>query len=894
MKTFISYILYFLLKFALWLRYRVTVKGLDAIKKHTFSKSGGVLFLANHPAMIDPPILIGLLWPHFKPHPIALDSLFHKPVVRMLLRYLGALPVPNFDNSSNSFKRKRIEKTYQEIFNHLHRGENLLIYPAGSLKHMGEEVIGGASGVHHILQNCPDANVVLVRTLGLWGSTFSRAITGSSPNLGNAFIHGFKAVLKNLIFFTPRRHVEVEFAIAPPDFPYEGQRREINSYLEQWYNAKGIESPILVSFSRWREEYPEIEIQKERKPTFTEKEIPEEISQAVKSELAHLIGKSEEEITPSLHLANDLALDSLDLSQIVVFLKDSFGVGQIHSHELNTVYDVMAFAAHLKEGEKEEGEEEKKGIRWKREKKRPSITLPTGKTIAEVFLHRCDRMDDYASCSDLASGLFSYKDLKLAALIFAKKFESLPGKRIGIMLPASVAVMITIFATLLARKIPVMINWTLGPRNLKAVLEESGIDVVLSSLDFLNRLDNVELDGVDEKIVLLESIKSDLSLYEMLKGKLLSLLPARVLISLLKLKEIDAEDPAVILFTSGTENLPKGVPLSHRNLLANQKAAFEMVAIKDRDVLLGILPPFHSFGFSVTGIFPILFGLRVAFSPNPTDGRRVGLAIARWRVTLLCIAPTFLKTLLRVASPAHLRSLRLVVTGAEKTPEEIFTKMKELNRQTVVAEGYGITECAPILTLNPPQEKKGKGVGRPLPGVELLIVHPETYEVLPQGEQGLILAHGPNIFKGYLDPKRGTPFVTLNNKKWYETGDIGVLDENGYLTLLGRLKRFVKIGGEMISLGAIEEVLAELTPEDQNTGPILAVGAEEDEGKKSELILFTSLPFTLEEVNQHLRKKGMSNLIKISRIKKLPFLPLLGTGKVDYRALMEKLKKEGR
>src|SRR6185503_12759331 len=199
-----------------------------------------------------------------------------------------------------------------------------------------------------------------------------------------------------------------------------------------------------------------------------------------------------------------------------------------------------------------------------------------------------------------------------------------------------------------------------------------------------------------------------------------------------------SEDTTVILFTSGTESTPKGVPLTHANILSNLRGAYEYADFNDKDVLLGMLPPFHSFGFVITGLLPLLAGLGTVFSPNPTDGRRIASVIEHWGVTICCSAPTFLKTILRVSKSSQVKSLLLVVVGAEKAAPELFEKMHSLNPNTTMIEGYGITECSPILTLNPLQAPP-QGVGLPLPEVELLVIHPETHEPVQRREVGLIL-----------------------------------------------------------------------------------------------------------------------------------------------------------
>lgn len=893
MKRILEFVLTVFVRFLLWLRYRIHVKGMESLSPEALSKPGGILFLANHPAEIDPCILLTLFWNRFRPHPVAIDYLFRKPGVRFLLEIVGALPIPNFEGSSNSYKRRQIEITYEKIFALLDRKENLLIYPAGGLKNGPEEIVGGASGVHNIINARPNVNVVLIRSTGLWGSSFSRAPTGRTPNLGKAFFNGFKVLLRNFLFFAPRRDVVIECTPAPDDFPWKADRRTLNRYLEQWYNANGPEPLKLVSFSRFREIYPAIKERPKEEEVSLEK-IPQETKEKVLEEIEKLARDSQAEITLESHLSLDLGLDSLDLSQLVVWLKDTFGVLSLHSSDLTTVGSVLAFAAKLKTGKEEEEEGGEEKILWEKEKNRPHLLYPEGNSLPEVFLKTCQRMDGYLACVDNISGEVTYRRLKMGVILLAQAIQKLPGERIGVMMPASVAVYAVILATMLAGKIPVMINWTLGERNLLSVIEQSGIKVTLSSWNFLDRVDNIELNGLDDHILILEEMRRKFSLLDKVKALWCSKKKVRAVLKQFGVEQLKPEDPAVILFTSGTESIPKGVPLSHQNLMANQRSALKLVKFEDQDILLGALPSFHSFGFSVTGLFPLMAGFRVAYSPNPTDGRRMASAIERWEITLLCLAPTFLKNLLRVANPKQLKTLKLVVVGAEKMAPELYDKLEELNPKTKLIEGYGITECSPILTINPPDATDLQGVGIPLPGVEIKIVDPETMSPLPQGEQGVILARGPNIFRGYLNPDLPSPFIDVENKKWYHTGDLGYLDTKGYLTLSGRLKRFVKIGGEMLSLTAIEEALGqmaskkgwELDPEVPN----FAVCAVEEGGRKTEMHLFTTLDLSTEEVNQSLRESGMSNLIKMRSVKKVAMMPLLGSGKVDYRRLCSQLK----
>lgn len=345
--------------------------------------------MANHPAEIDPSILLRILWPCFQPRPVAVDFLFQNPILRHFLHLVGALSVPNFEDSSNSFKKKQIEATYEELFGLLRQGKNLLIYPAGGLKRQAEEVIGGASGVHEILEVNPEVNIVLIRTLGLWGSTFSRAITGKSPDIIQTFLNGFKVLLKNVIFFTPRRDVEVEIQVARSDFPYKTTRRELNLYLENWYNAKGPEPLTLVSYSAWRKVVPKVVEQAQREKRI-EGPIPEEIQKKVIEEIARFTSVSTAALKPSQELAIDLGLDSLDLAQLVFFIKENFGVNNVHSSDLVTVEDVMAFAARLKKSRREE-QEEKQVSGWHKEDNRPKPNSPEGETVIEAFFNVCQK-----------------------------------------------------------------------------------------------------------------------------------------------------------------------------------------------------------------------------------------------------------------------------------------------------------------------------------------------------------------------------------------------------------------------------------------------------------------------------------------------------------------------
>ncbi|MCC6127841.1 MAG: AMP-binding protein, partial [Chlamydiae bacterium] len=433
---------------------------------------------------------------------------------------------------------------------------------------------------------------------------------------------------------------------------------------------------------------------------------------------------------------------------------------------------------------------------------------------------------------------------------------------------------------------PVMLNWTLGPRYLDEMVAMAGLDVVLSSWRFLEKVQHVDFGKLIEKLQLLEDVRQNLSLACKLKGALSAHFPNSLILRLYKAGQIHEDDACVILFTSGTESSPKGVPLSHSNILKNLHSAMGCIECKSSDVLYGILPPFHSFGFSVAGMFPLISGMKCAFYPDPTDSFALAEGIARWKVTIFCGAPSFIKGLFSAAKPEQLSSVRLFVSGAEKASPELYERVAQIGNGVQLIEGYGLTECSPIVSLVRPGDVP-KGVGKPIPGVDICTIHPETEQLLPHGTEGEILVFGPNVFHGYLGNPRNA-FLEIGGQKWYRTGDIGYLDADGNIILSGRLKRFAKLGGEMISLAAVESaVISELIRQGKisSDGHSIAICAEEKEPGKSDLVLFSTIPLERDEVNQMILQTGFSRLIKISSVQTIQEIPVMGTGKTDYRRL---------
>ncbi len=874
---------YWTLRFLIWLRYRVEVTGLAEIEA---AKEKGILFLPNHPAEMDPLILIAVLWPSFKPRPLVVEHFYYQQGLRFFMDLVNVLPLPTMETGSK-WKERQVEKVKKHIVEEVDRGENFLIYPSGKLKRTPDEQIGGASLIPDLLRLRKETKMVLIRTTGLWGSTFSRALTGTTPDFEKMLWNGFKTVLKNGIFFTPRRHIKVELEFAPEDMPRQGEKIEINQWLENWYNKDGPEELKLVSFLFWKKKFPEVIEQKADEVGRTV-HISEDKRAQVLGYLSKMTRRPVTDFRPHLHFSNDLGLDSIDVAQLNVFLEERFDITGLAPGQLQTVNDLFEAIGGVKK-EAESPLPEKKKSKWPHESYRPVPQMAPGKTIPEVFLASCDRMGDTTACADAVAGILSYRKLKRSALVLSLKIREMPGEKIGILLPSSVGAYITILATQLAGKVPVMLNWTTGPRNLEHAAEVCQLKTVLSSYRFLSRIENVDLGKLDDLLVLLEEVRRTLSLKMKLKGLFLSFGSAAKIIKTLP-KKAKEDDPAVVIFTSGTETLPKGVPLTHRNILSNQRAGIECLQTFSTDILYGVLPPFHSFGFSATGIFPLLAGIKVCFAPDPTDSRSLANDIEHWRPTLFCCAPSFIQGVLYVAKEEQLESLRLIIAGAEKTPQALFDLFKA--RGKTLIEGYGISECSPIVTLTREGEAP-KGVGKPLPGVEICIIDLETEEVLDPGQEGEICVTGPSVFPGYLGIKKD-PFIRRKNKLWYRSGDRGYVDPDGNLILTGRLKRFVKIGGEMISLGGIEEDLLKIYKEkgmipEAVEGAILAVAAAGRESEKPQIVLYTTVDTSREEINKALKDLGHGRLVKIAEIRRIDEIPLTGTGKIHYRLLEEML-----
>src|ERR1044071_1530626 len=332
--------------------------------------------------------------------------------------------------------------------------------------------------------------------------------------------------------------------------------------------------------------------------------------------------------------------------------------------------------------------------------------------------------------------------------------------------------------------------------------------------------------------------------------------PAGVLARVLNLPRTGDRTEAVLLFTSGSSGKPKGVPLTHRNILANISQFAVMLDAKRDDVMLASLPFFHSFGCTVTLWYPLIEGVRTASYPNPLEAGNIARIVERHAVTVMLATPTFLRAYLRKAEPPQLRSLRLLITGAEKLPNEL-AEVFEKRFQKEVLQGYGLTETSPVVSVNLPEPKATKpgqsiqpsnrlgSAGKLLPGIAAEIRDPGTNCKKSLHETGMLWLRGPNIFEGYLDSPEQTAEVLEDS--WLKTGDIGRFDEDGFLYVEGRLSRFSKIGGEMVPHETIEQKIISILSADEHSVRMIAVVGVMDAAKGEALVLLSTIDLDLSQ-----------------------------------------------
>ena len=870
------------------LRYRVRVNGIDAVAQ---KGRNGILFLPNHPALIDPVIVTAWLHGRFAVRPLALENQIHKPIVRQIADILGVLPIADVSRVDRE-AADRADEAIGTCIEALRRGENVLLYPAGRIMRSRVEKLGAVSGAHRILRELPDIRVVLVRTTGLWGSSFGWA-AGGAPDLARGLLGHLPALLASGLFFAPRRAVTVTLA-EPADIPRTADKSTFNTYLDSFYNADAP-AARYIPYSRWETGSPH-DLPEPRAATAAaaDADIPPATRQIICDYLRQETGAAA--VSETQQLAGDLGMDSLAVTDLIFWLEKEFAVAVPNVEALQSVADVMRAACGKLSAEAFDVRITPPTAAWMKDSSDERVQIPPGHTIQEVFLTQALMNPGRIAAADLQRGPRTYRDLLTSLFALRGPISNLPGNYIGILLPASVAVDTVFLAALFSGKTPVMINWTAGQRNIRHAMDLLGIQHILTSELLLQRLagQGIDLSDLRSAMVPLEKLAQNLGMPEKLSAAMNARLMPRRLLRIPGRGSLEAKpnSVAVVLFTSGSESLPKAVGLTHENLLINIHDALESFRICRSDRFLGMLPPFHSFGLTGTMLLPILSGVRVVHYPNPNDVTTLAKLIAAWRVSILLGTPTFVSNIMRAAGDADMSAVRLCVTGAEKCPPAVYDLLRSRCKKANILEGYGITECSPFVSVVRQENPMPGTIGRALPSVECQILDIDTNQPCPPGRTGMLLVRGPSIFPGYLNYQGASPFVQWNGQTWYKTGDLVAMDAQGNMTFMGRLKRFVKIGGEMVSLPAIEEVLTARFPAAAEAGPGIAVLPTADEDHP-ELVLFTTQQIDRAAANEAIRQAGLSGLHNVRMIRQISAMPLLGTGKTDYRALTELLKTSG-
>ena len=456
-------------------------------------------------------------------------------------------------------------------------------------------------------------------------------------------------------------------------------------------------------------------------------------------------------------------------------------------------------------------------------------------------------------------------------------------ERVGVLLPNVNALPILLLALWRRGRVPAILNYSTGPATMLACARLAGLRQIVTSRAFLERakLDVAPLTAAGLEFVYLEDVRAQVGGGQRLLALLgATFAPGRLGRPVAGAAPL-ADRPGVVLFTSGSEGVPKGVVLTHTNLLANLRQMLAVTDIMDTDRLFNCLPLFHSFGLTVGALLPLVRGLYVFIYPSPLHYRMVPAAFYDTDATIFLSTNTFLNGYARKAHPYDFRTLRYLFAAAEKVQTATANTWAQKFGIRIL-EGYGATECSPCLSVNTPLTPRYGSVGRLLPGVEYKL---EPVEGVAEG--GRLLVRGPNIMAGYLNADANAHFLELGG--WYDTGDIISVDPDGFLFVRGRLKRFAKVSGEMVSLTAVEDALAGAFPQ-YGLRCQVAIITRPDEAKGEILIAVANESrLTLEEIRTAIRLKGLTNLSTPREILYVRDLPKLGTGKIDHRGLAKVL-----
>ncbi len=495
--------------------------------------------------------------------------------------------------------------------------------------------------------------------------------------------------------------------------------------------------------------------------------------------------------------------------------------------------------------------------------------------LHEVFIRTAKQYQKKIAVIDRATNQrVTYRAVLLRALILAEKLKSREEGFIGIMVPTSAGCLYAMLAVLMSGRTPVMINYSTGAaENCRDAQRRLAFRTVLTSRALLDRIKCPVVEGM----ICLEDMAKTVGTLDKIRGAMRVTASTDRIIS--RLRPGDDEQTAVILFTSGSEKEPKAVPLTHGNIWANLTAIGQVLDFGPDDILLANLPFFHVFGLTVNLWLPLERGMTMVTCPNPLEFRSICSAVREEKVTVMVGTPAFLTGYAQRSEPGDFASVRLLITGADKCPEALRRVWWE-KHGVILFEGYGTTETSPVISANTPSHNRPGSVGRALPNVGIRLEHYDTGEACGVNQIGKVLVKGPSVMKGYFDDFEATSLHIRHG--WYDTGDMGYMDDDGYLWHVGRLRRFLKIAGEMVSLVKVEDVLERLLPSDceccvvevpdalRGARIVAAVTAQVDERA------------ILAQMAESLPRIAIPKQFVV-----LPDLPKMSSGKLDFRRITE-------
>lgn len=523
-----------------------------------------------------------------------------------------------------------------------------------------------------------------------------------------------------------------------------------------------------------------------------------------------------------------------------------------------------------------------------------SQSLPMA-LLAGLKSHSKCKVVDGADNSELP-----YHKVLAAAIAFSRYIRKETDElRVAIVLPPGKGGLIANLAVMFAGKVPVNLNFTAGPDSVRSCIHQSGVDCFITADPFVRKVSSFPWPPTRD-LILIERVLPKLKKSIISWAIISKLLPAGLLGGLLGLNKRKGDDEATLLFTSGSSGEPKGVVLSHRNLLANVTQFATRLHMPEGASVLGCLPLFHSFGCTVTLWYPVIEGINLVTYTSPLETKRLAELVALHRIELLLSTPTFLRGYMRRVDPIQLSSLKYVVTGAEKLPPSLAEAFKD-KFGIMPMEGYGLTETSPATNVNLPDPQPEKdavvipssrpgAVGQLLPGQALRITDPSSEEDLPIDRQGIIWFKGPNVFRGYLNNPQKTQEVIIDG--WFRTGDVGRVDSDGFLYIEGRISRFSKIGGEMVPHETVEAAINKALGLDEDTERRIAIVGIPDEQKGEAIVLLSTLGAdTPEQESIDLRYKlldqGLPSLWCPKTIIQVDEIPMLASGKLDIKGCEE-------